>query len=575
MTAPVLRPYQREAINAVIQGRRAGLRRMVVVLPTGAGKTVIFAQLAQLAQRPVLVLAHRDELVRQAHSKLAAALGDADAVAIEQGDLVAPRHARAVVASIRSLHPERLARVLQLRQFGLVIYDECHHAAADDNLRVLQGLGAFDPQWQGTLLGVTATTGRGDGKGLDAIFEAIVYTRTLVQMVTEGYLVPMRGFRIETQADLSSVRAERDGDLELQPLSEAIDIEERNALVARTIQELARDRRTIAFCVTVAHAINLCKALNLLGMSAGYVHGELAMVDRQRVLAQFRAERIQVLTNVAVLTEGFDDPGVACIAMARPTRSETMYAQCVGRGTRLHPGKADCLVLDFVDLSDLSLCSLPSLHGAPRNLDLQGGRADEAAQVWRDLQFDHPGFEWEAGAITLDEVKQRAEAFNPLTMQVDSEVTAISPLAWVSLGKAGLALHWQPKPGDLDEIRVQPVAQRGKRWQATMLGKPAAKFSTAEEAVAAVDWEIEQRGPRAWQSASRAAPWRAQRPTVEQLEELRSLRPPRTAANVGEALHLLALARFAGVGRAATSAPGYTEDSPSKIAAAPDAPEEL
>ena len=551
MTAPTLRPYQRKAIDEVIAARRGGVRRMIVVLPTGAGKTVIFAHLAQLAKQPVLVLAHRDELVRQAHSKLAAALGDADAVAIEQGDTVAPAHARAVVASIRSLHPERLARVLALRTFGLVIYDECHHAAADDNLRVLQGLGAFDPTWTGTLLGVTATTGRGDGKGLDAIFERIVYTRTLTDMVAEAYLVPMRGFRIETQADLSQVRPESNGDLELQPLAEAIDIEERNALVARTIQELARDRRTIAFCVTVAHAINLCKALNVLGLAAGYVHGELKLADRQRVLAAFRSERIQVLTNVAVLTEGFDDPGVACIAMARPTRSETLYAQCVGRGTRLHPGKADCLVLDFVDLSDLSLCSLPSLHGAPRNLDLQGERADVAGQVWRDLQFDHPGFEWEAGAITLDEVKQRAEAFDPLTMKVDREVTAISPLAWVSLGRAGLALHWQPKPGELDEIRVQPVAPRGKRWQATMQGKPVARFSTAEQAVEAVDWEIEQKGPRALLSAQRNAPWRAAAPTTEQILELRALKPPRTALNLGEALHLLALARHAGVGRAA------------------------
>ncbi len=556
MAAPTLRPYQRAAIDAVVAGRKQGLRRMIVVLPTGAGKTVVFAQLATMAHKPVLVIAHRDELVRQARDKLTAALGDPALVAIEQAGLVAPVGCKAVVASVRSLHEARLDKVLAKRQFGLVIYDECHHATADDNLRVLTRLGAFDPDWTGTLLGVTATTARADGQGLDRVFERIVYTRTLLDMIGEGYLVPMRGFRIETAADLTDVRPEYDGDLQLQPLAEAVDIEERNALVARTIQELARDRRTIAFCVTVAHAINLAKALNLLGISAGYVSGEMPRDVRARVLGQFREGRLQVLTNVAVLTEGFDDPGVSCIAMARPTRSETLYAQCVGRGTRLHPGKADCLVLDFVDVSQLSLCSLPNLHGAPRDLDLQGERADEAAKAWRDLQFDHPGFEWEAGAITLDEVKQRAAAFDPLTLKVDSEVAAISPLGWVSLGKAGLALHWEPKPGQAEETRVQPVAIRGKRWLVTLLGQERARFSTAEEAVAAVDWEIEQRGPKAWESAHGKAKWRSQPPTAAQRTELAALIPPRQARTVGEALHLLALARFAGVGRRAVVGAG-------------------
>ena len=112
--------------------------------------------------------------------------------------------------------------------------------------------------------------------------------------------------------------------------------------------------------MTVAHATNLAKALAALGVPSGIVHGKLKAEDRARVLQAFRDERIQVLTNVGVLTEGFDDPAVSCIAMARPTRSEALYAQCVGRGTRLFEGKTDCLVLDFVDLADLELVSLPA-----------------------------------------------------------------------------------------------------------------------------------------------------------------------------------------------------------------------
>ena len=145
--APALRPYQRDAIEAVLAARKSGVRRMVVCLPTGAGKTVIFSQLAQLARRQVLVLAHREELLAQACEKIARATGGASVVAIEQGAQRAPEDAKVLVCSIRSLHEERLARVMRGRDVGLVIYDECHHAAADDNLRVLRQLGAFDAEW--------------------------------------------------------------------------------------------------------------------------------------------------------------------------------------------------------------------------------------------------------------------------------------------------------------------------------------------------------------------------------------------------------------------------------------------
>src|SRR5690606_18062228 len=139
-----LRPYQREAIEAVLAARQRGARRLLVCLPTGCGKTVIFSRLAALARRHVLVLAHREELLAQAKAKIEWAAGPDVKVDIEQGSLRASDEARVVVASIRSLHSERLARLRQGRDFGLIIYDECHHAAAPDNMRVLEELGAFD-----------------------------------------------------------------------------------------------------------------------------------------------------------------------------------------------------------------------------------------------------------------------------------------------------------------------------------------------------------------------------------------------------------------------------------------------
>ena len=483
---------------------------MVVCLPTGAGKTVIFSELARLAQRQVLVLAYREELLFQARDKLQQALGGERVVAIERGAERARDDAKVLVCSIRSLHEERLAEVMRGRNLGLVIYDECHHAAADDNLRVLRQLGSFDANWNGTLLGFTATTARGDGKGLDAVFERIVYSRSLPELIADGYLSKIRGFRVTTSADLT--RLSPSGlDFREDELAEAVDIEERNALVARSIQELARDRRTIAFCVTVNHARNLCQALNLVGVPAGIVHGAMKADVRAQALADFRAGLVQVMCNVAVLTEGFDDPGVSCIAMARPTRSEGLYAQCVGRGTRLHPDKKDCLILDFVDVSQLSLCGLPSLFGVPRELDLQGEDVSLARRAWQQILLDHPGFELEAGSFTLPQIQERAESFDPLTLEANPEVRAISGNAWFSLGRHGLGLHFERRPGVPSEVTILSRAARGKRWEVSIDGRVQERFSSIEAAVEAVDYEIARKGPHSAASALEHAPWRSGR----------------------------------------------------------------
>jgi ATP-dependent helicase IRC3 len=516
---------------------------MVVALPTGSGKTVIFSELARMAKRPVLVLAHRSELVQQAADKLGRALGDPRAVAVEQGDLRAAAGVRAVVASIRSLHTRRLERVREGRDFGLVIYDECHHAAADDNKRVLEGLGCFDPDWGGTLLGFTATPTRADGIGLDEVFEEIAYSRSLSEMVDDGFLARLRGFRVTTVADLQAVRP-AGRDLDVEALSTAVDVEERNALVARSIQELARDRRTIAFCVTISHATNLARSLNAIGVVAGVIHGNLRPEDRARVLAEFRGERLQVLTNVGVLTEGFDDPGVSCIAMARPTRSEGLYAQCIGRGTRLHPGKEDCLILDFVDLSDLSLVCLPSLMGMPKDLDLEGADVAEARETMRQLYFDYPGFELEAGAITLGEIQERAAAFDPLSMEVNPEILAISGNRWETLGPAGLALHFFRSRKSAGEGRLSVVELlargRGKdKWHVVIDGRKVAGFSRIEAAVEATDFEIHRMGAVARVTALPEADWREEAVPPPLIAQLADLRRPRRAADWGEAVRLL------------------------------------
>ena len=540
-----LRDYQTEAIAAVLKARKSGVRRMVVCLPTGSGKTVIFSELARMARRQVLVIAHREELLSQAQNKLQAAVGPSRIVAIERAEQRAPADARIIVCSVRSLHEQRLQRLLKGRDIGLILYDECHHAVADDNLRVLRQLGCFERNWTGTLLGLTATTNRADGQGLDSVFERIVYTRGLAELMQAGWLVRLRGYRIGTEADLRGVRS---GALDFadEELAEAVDVQERNGLVARSIQELARDRRTVVFCVTVAHARNLTQALNRLGVLAGWIHGAMKSADRQRVLSDFRAGHISALTNVGVLTEGFDDPGVSCIAMARPTRSESLYAQCVGRGTRLAPGKTDCLVLDFVDLSDLSLVSLPSLMGMPGDLDLRGADAVDARSSWQHWMAEAPGLELEPGVITLDEIQTRAEQFDPLTRAVNANVRAISALAWESLGAKGLALHLSRRAGEMTEILILRRASRGRRWVVTVDNDEVARFSSVEQAVEAADWEVGQMGRRAHGSAMPDAVWRQVPAEGELAAMARKARRGRPVTTVAEAIAALTYAEQVG-----------------------------
>ncbi len=544
MSAFQLRPYQEEAIAAVLEAEDRGVKRGVVVLPTGSGKTVVFSSLIRILRRPTLVLAHRTELLDQACDKIERTLGEGVSVAVEQGDQRAPADADVVVASIRSLRTERLERLISSRPFGLVIYDECHHAPADDNRRVLTQLGAFDAGWGGLLVGFTATTGRGDRRGLQEVFTEIVYHRGLPAMIRDGYLVGLRGFRVTTEADLRQL-SPGGGDFVIDELEEVVDIRGRNALVARTIQELCRDRKTLVFCVTVQHARNLAQALSEVGVPTGLIHGELPRDERSAVLDAFRAGTLAAITNVGVLTEGFDEPSVSCVAMARPTRSESLYTQCVGRGTRLAPGKEDCLVLDFVDVSELSLVTLPSLFGLPPQLDLAGESVTDAEDRVGTLFEQFPTFELAPDAITLSEIEARARRFDPLTLDLHPEAAAVSANDWTSLGRVGLVLHYLRGPAKLGEfLIIDRQADAHDRYRVFADHEEVAQFSRLADAVEAVDYEVAKKGPDAERSALPDAPWRTAPLSSAQVDALACQRPPGIAANQGEAVRVLAFREY-------------------------------
>lgn len=353
-----LRPYQREALDAIAAASERGVTRPLIALPTGCGKTLVFGHLVADIVREggaALILAHRDELLQQAEEKLVML---APELALSVGRVQAGRNdvaAQCVVASVQTLANEK--RLTQLPSyFDVVVVDEAHHATADSYRRILDAIDAP------LKLGVTATPERHDKSRLADVFEEIVFARSLLQMIEEGYLSNLRGVRVELQElDLSQVKVSR-GDYQTDDLARALTEAHAPAHTAAALAEYAADRKSIVFVPTVELAQATADAISAAGLPAAAVWGDMEPDARKDVLRRLAAGELRAVTNVDVLSEGFDEPSVDCIAIAAPTRSRIAYVQRVGRGTRLYPGKRDCLVLDMVGITDnLKLQSLPAL----------------------------------------------------------------------------------------------------------------------------------------------------------------------------------------------------------------------
>jgi len=363
MTEIKLRDYQREAIDAVFSAWAEGMRRPAIVLPTGAGKTVVFSALVKEWRKRdgaalkaygsrVIILAHRDELVDQAIAKLRAVLPEDVSVGKvkAQDDDV---YADVMVCSVQTLASARRRDSLLAAQsgrggagpVGLIITDECHHAAAVSYKKVYD---AFPDALQ---LGVTATMARGDRVGLGKVWDDVVYTKSVLWMMSKGYLTDVEAKQVNLWGvDMSDVKTSR-GDYQAGDLGRALMESEAHKPIAAAYQEYARDRRGIVFTPTVETAEATARELTTAGVKTAVVSGETPRDERRRIFDDFRTGKVQVLSNCMVLTEGFDAPWAEVAVIARPTQSQPLYVQMVGRVLRPWPGKTRALVLDVVGAS--------------------------------------------------------------------------------------------------------------------------------------------------------------------------------------------------------------------------------
>jgi superfamily II DNA or RNA helicase len=370
MTSAVLKPrdYQDQCKIALQDGWSAGRNNMAAVLPTGAGKTIVFAHLArdffEQTGRRVLIEVHTDELAQQAYSKMRAV-----APQLRVGIVKAWRNdvrADVVIGSVQTLKNAR--RLVQLKDIGLGVTDECHHATALSYRKIR---GYFpDAQW----CGVTATLIRGDGKGLGSVWDGgVAYRKSISWMIRHGlgndgytsipvfpgygYLLDVRGKRIEVDnLDLSDVKRSG-GDYQRDSLGKALSRSLAPETVANAYAEYARDRSGVVFTPTVATAYEFAQAIAATGIKVEVIHGELGTEERRNILGRLEAGTTQVVCNCMVLTEGFDCRRLSCVVVARATRSGGLYQQMVGRGLRPFTdehgnAQRDCLILDVVGASE-------------------------------------------------------------------------------------------------------------------------------------------------------------------------------------------------------------------------------
>jgi superfamily II DNA or RNA helicase len=456
-----LRDYQADTIKAVMKSWTEGVQRPAVVLPTGAGKTVVFSHLAHqfrdwrtntgggaIRPRRVVILVHRDELADQTLAKLRViaphlSLGKVKAA---DNDLFAD----VMVCSIQTLAREKRAQELLDAQsyagpIGLTIVDECHHAVADSYRNVMAALGCYSGNTDHLAVGFTATLARGDGRGLGGVWEDVVYQRSILWMISKGHLVDVRAQQVKLDdLDLGSVK-KSGGDYTAKSLGEAMERAGAPEIIRQVLQEHARGRRSIlVFVPTVEMAEHTAGHLRNADIPAEVVSAKVPRPDRLKIYERFRTGRTRVIVNCMVLTEGADFPFADCAVIARPTNNEALFIQMVGRVLRPSrvTGKSDALVLLMSDGS-ASIRTLIDLDDDVVVAPLDGESLTEAYERQEDIREEQ-----EAARAAREGRKPVAFRFKAKDLDLFGASAAYQWLStargiqFIPLGGNGLILLW-------------------------------------------------------------------------------------------------------------------------------------
>ena len=432
-----LRDYQSNCLSRSKAAYDRGVLNQLAVLATGLGKTAIAANLRREHgfTGKVMFAVHMDQLAQQA-SKAMRHWNPGEFVGTEMAGQTAGALDKFVIASIPTLGRKGSDRIRKFApdEFDAIIQDEAHIGMADSFKRVYDHFGLLDRSRSKTLfLGITATPNRNDGQGLKALFDEIVFDMGIRQGIESGWLCDIRAMRVSGKANLSDVGT-RGGELIEGELADAVNTPQRNGIVVKEWAKHAWQRRTICFTANVQHALDLAATFDAHGIPAKAVWGEDS--DRQAKIDGHKSGAYPVICCAQLLGIGYDDPFVSCIVLAAPRKSFVRYAQEVGRGTRIAEGKEDLLVIDVCDnASRHDLCSISSLLGLPKNLDLKGEKFTKARE-----QLERIAKEFPQADITdlrnLEELNTMAEKVALFKVSYPPEVSLLTELAWTKQGDA-------------------------------------------------------------------------------------------------------------------------------------------
>ena len=334
-----LRPYQQQAKDAIFREWNQGHNKTLLVLPTGCGKTIVFAKVAEECVRHgdrVLIMAHRGELLEQASDKIAKTTGLGTAVEKAEQSCMGSWF-RIVVGSVQSLQNDNRLNKFDPDYFDTIIVDEAHHILSNSYQKVMEHFSGAK------VLGVTATPDRGDMRNLGNFFESLAYEYTLPKAIKEGYLSPIKAMTIPLKIDFSNVAVQA-GDFKVSDIDTALDPYLHQ--IAQEMKKYCMDRKTVVFLPLVKTSQKFRDILNAEGFHAAECNGSTQA--RAEILDDFDKGKYNVLCNSMLLTEGWDCPSVDCVIVLRPTKVRSLYCQMVGRGTRLCEGKENLLLLDFL-----------------------------------------------------------------------------------------------------------------------------------------------------------------------------------------------------------------------------------
>lgn len=422
-----LRPYQEEAREAIFEQWDSGVQKTLLVLPTGCGKTIVFAKVTEDCVRKgdrVLILAHRGELLEQAADKIQKSTGLGCAVEKAEQSCQGSWF-RIVVGSVQTLMREKRLGQFPANYFNTIIIDEAHHCISDSYQRVLDHFPAAH------VLGVTATPDRGDMRNLGQYFESLAYEYTLPKAIREGYLSPIKALTIPLKIDMSGVGVQA-GDFKAGDIGTALDPYLEG--IAEEMGKYCREKKTVVFLPLVKTSQKFCGILQEHGFQAAEVNGESP--DRADILQDFEAGRYNVLCNSMLLTEGWDCPSVDCIVVLRPTKIRSLYCQMVGRGTRLAAGKDHLLLLDFLWHTERhELCHPASLiceneevaQKMTENLEKEAGCPVDIEEAEKMAAEDVVAQREEALAKQLAEMKRRKKKLvDPLQFEMSIQAEDLS-----------------------------------------------------------------------------------------------------------------------------------------------------